>query len=114
GTREAGHRALPDRSGPPFSPRPNECERGYRRKAAPAQGAELLTRINSPSGVSSRLWARVLIWSNAILMQKRDEYTGLILPFMGGFYDYFAKPASWVILRVFVGAFLVIEGWPKI
>ncbi len=49
-----------------------------------------------------------------MLMQNRDESTRLILPFMGGFYDYFAKPASWVILRVFVGAFLVLEGWPKI
>lgn len=37
----------------------------------------------------------------------------LILPFLGGFYDNFAKPFAWVALRVAVGGVLAYEGWVK-
>ncbi len=40
--------------------------------------------------------------------------TRLVLPFLGGLYDNVAQPLSWLILRVFVGGALMIEGWPKI
>ncbi|GIK80085.1 MAG: DoxX family protein [Pseudorhodoplanes sp.] len=33
---------------------------------------------------------------------------------LGGFYRCFAQPVGWLILRVFVGAGLILEGWPKI
>jgi len=38
----------------------------------------------------------------------------LIIPPLAGFYEYFAQPASWLALRLFVGGALVLEGWPKI
>ena len=38
----------------------------------------------------------------------------LILPIMRPFYDYFAKPAAWVVLRLAVGICLVLSGWPKL
>jgi putative oxidoreductase len=38
----------------------------------------------------------------------------LIIPRLAGFYERVAQPLSWLILRVFVGGALVIEGWPKI
>jgi len=38
----------------------------------------------------------------------------LIIPPLGAFYEYFAQPLSWLILRVFVGGALILEGWPKI
>lgn len=37
----------------------------------------------------------------------------LVLPFLAGFYDRFAKPFAWVALRVAVGAVLAYEGWVK-
>ncbi len=36
------------------------------------------------------------------------------LPALAGFYENVAQPLSWVVLRVFVGGALAIEGWPKI
>ncbi|MBC9247463.1 DoxX family protein [Paracoccus sp. 11-3] len=44
----------------------------------------------------------------------KDADTALILPFMGPFYDRFAKPLAFVGLRLVVGWLLVVEGWPKI
>lgn len=38
----------------------------------------------------------------------------LILPVMRPVYDYFCKPAAWVVLRVAVGLTLVLSGWPKL
>jgi len=38
----------------------------------------------------------------------------LFMPALSGFYNGFAQPAGWVLLRLFVGGALVIEGWPKI
>lgn len=38
----------------------------------------------------------------------------LIVPMLRPFYDYFAKPASWVVLRLAVGICLVLSGWPKL
>lgn len=37
-----------------------------------------------------------------------------LIPFLGSFYDTVAQPLSWLILRVFVGGALAIEGWAKI
>ena len=37
----------------------------------------------------------------------------LIRP-LGNFYGSVAEPLSWLILRVFVGGALILEGWPKI
>ena len=33
---------------------------------------------------------------------------------LAGFYDRIAQPLSWLLLRLFVGGALMIEGWPKI
>lgn len=38
----------------------------------------------------------------------------LLIPFLGGLYAGIAQPLSWLILRVFVGGALAIEGWAKI
>lgn len=38
----------------------------------------------------------------------------LILPFMAPIYHSFAQPWGWVALRVLVGGYLMVEGWPKI
>lgn len=38
----------------------------------------------------------------------------LIIPSVSAFYDRIARPLSWLILRVFVGGALILEGWPKI
>jgi putative oxidoreductase len=38
----------------------------------------------------------------------------LFIPSLAGFYENVAQPLSWLILRLFVGGALVIEGWPKI
>ncbi len=38
----------------------------------------------------------------------------LIIRPLANFYASFAQPASWLILRVFVGGALILEGWPKI
>lgn len=35
-------------------------------------------------------------------------------PSLAAFYERVAQPLSWLVLRVVVGAALVIEGWPKI
>lgn len=40
--------------------------------------------------------------------------TRLFIPGFAGFYEYVAQPASWLILRLFIGGALVIEGWSKI
>ncbi|SKA18937.1 DoxX family protein [Consotaella salsifontis] len=46
-----------------------------------------------------------------VMATPRDR---LILPFMSGFYDGFAKPIGWLVFRVIIGGLLVIEGWSKI
>lgn len=38
----------------------------------------------------------------------------LIIPILAPFYHAVAQPFGWVALRLLVGGFLVIEGWPKI
>ena len=38
----------------------------------------------------------------------------LVIPALKSFYESIAQPLSWVVLRVFVGGALVLEGWPKI
>src|SRR5690606_36432251 len=38
----------------------------------------------------------------------------LFIPGLARFYEGFAQPLAWVLLRVFVGGALVLEGWPKI
>jgi putative oxidoreductase len=38
----------------------------------------------------------------------------LFIPQLAGFYRSFAQPAAWVVLRLAVGAALILEGWPKI
>ena len=38
----------------------------------------------------------------------------LILPFIGPFYHRFAQPWGWLVLRLLVGGYLMVEGWPKI
>jgi putative oxidoreductase len=38
----------------------------------------------------------------------------LIIRPLAGFYDSFAQPLAWLVLRVFVGGALILEGWPKI
>ncbi|WBU54295.1 DoxX family protein [Paracoccus sp. SCSIO 75233] len=48
-------------------------------------------------------------------MSRYDRHqTRLILPFMGPFYENFAKPLAHLGLRVVVGVMLMMEGWPKI
>lgn len=42
------------------------------------------------------------------------ENQNLFLPFLGPFYEKFAQPLGWVLLRVFIGGALILEGWPKI
>lgn len=43
-----------------------------------------------------------------------EDRQKFILPVMGPFYENIAQPLAWTALRVMTGAFLVIEGWPKI
>lgn len=38
----------------------------------------------------------------------------LILPFMAPLYHNLAQPLGWLALRILVGGYLIIEGWPKI
>lgn len=38
----------------------------------------------------------------------------LIIPKLSGFYNQFAQPLGWLLLRVALGGWLLIEGWPKI
>lgn len=38
----------------------------------------------------------------------------LFFPSLTGFYKNVAQPLSWLVLRLFVGGALVVEGWPKI
>lgn len=38
----------------------------------------------------------------------------LVFPSLTGFYENVAQPLSWLILRLFVGGALALEGWPKI
>jgi len=38
----------------------------------------------------------------------------LVLPFLAPFYHGFAQPVGWLALRVVVGGYLMVEGWPKI
>ncbi len=38
----------------------------------------------------------------------------LILPFLAPFYHGLAQPLGWLALRVVVGGYLMVEGWPKI
>jgi putative oxidoreductase len=38
----------------------------------------------------------------------------LIIPPLASFYEHIAQPLSWLILRLFIGGALVVEGWPKI
>jgi len=42
------------------------------------------------------------------------QSTQLVFRPLAAFYYTFAQPLTWLILRVFVGAALVLEGWPKI
>lgn len=39
---------------------------------------------------------------------------GLLIPALAGVYERFAQPLGWLILRVVLGGWLLIEGWPKI
>lgn len=45
---------------------------------------------------------------------EQAHETRLVMPFLRRFYEYVAQPLSWLVLRVFVGGALIIEGWPKI
>ena len=38
----------------------------------------------------------------------------LYLPFLSGFYASFAQPFGWLLFRVVIGGWLIMEGWPKI
>lgn len=38
----------------------------------------------------------------------------LVLPFLAPVYHGFAQPVGWLVLRVVVGGYLMVEGWPKI
>lgn len=38
----------------------------------------------------------------------------LVIPAFAALYEKIAQPLSWVVLRVFVGGALMVEGWPKI
>lgn len=38
----------------------------------------------------------------------------LILPFLAPFYHAFAQPVGWAVFRLIIGAYLMVEGWPKI
>lgn len=38
----------------------------------------------------------------------------LVLPFLAPVYHRFAQPVGWLVLRVVVGGYLMVEGWPKI
>lgn len=42
---------------------------------------------------------------------SRDQ---LIIPFLGDAYEKFAMPAGWLILRVLLGGWMLVEGWPKL
>lgn len=43
-----------------------------------------------------------------------SEPTKLLIPAAGPFYDRFAMPGAWVLLRLCVGGLLMVEGWGKI
>ena len=45
---------------------------------------------------------------------RENSDNQLLVRPLAGFYRCFAQPVGWLILRVFVGAGLIIEGWPKI
>ncbi|MEZ5796466.1 MAG: DoxX family protein [Paracoccaceae bacterium] len=38
----------------------------------------------------------------------------LVLPFLAPLYHHIAQPVGWLALRVVVGGYLMVEGWPKI
>ena len=38
----------------------------------------------------------------------------LILPFLAPLYHGFAQPLGWLAVRVVIGGYLMVEGWPKI
>lgn len=45
---------------------------------------------------------------------NHPENQNLFVPGLARFYQAFAQPLAWVLLRVFVGGTLILEGWPKI
>lgn len=38
----------------------------------------------------------------------------LIIPALGGLYEQFAMPVAWLLLRLTLGGWMLIEGWPKL
>ena len=36
----------------------------------------------------------------------------LIIPALGGLYEQFAMPVAWLLLRLTLGGWMLIEGWP--
>lgn len=48
------------------------------------------------------------------MAHQAPENQNLFFPVLGRFYEGFAQPFAWVLLRVFVGGALILEGWPKI
>ncbi len=38
----------------------------------------------------------------------------LFIPALSAFYDRFAQPLGWLLLRLSVGGWLLVEGWPKL
>lgn len=48
------------------------------------------------------------------MLAPNPQTSRYIIPPLGRFYEAFAQPASWLILRVAVGGALAIEGWAKI
>lgn len=38
----------------------------------------------------------------------------LILPFLAPVYHRFAQPVGWLVFRLVIGGYLMVEGWPKI
>lgn len=38
----------------------------------------------------------------------------LFIPGLGDFYEKFAMPAGWMLLRLILGGWMLIEGWPKL
>ena len=38
----------------------------------------------------------------------------LFIPQLGNFYEKFAMPTAWLLLRVTMGGWMLIEGWPKL
>ena len=38
----------------------------------------------------------------------------LFIPGLGNFYEKFAMPTGWLLLRLMLGSWMLIEGWPKL